>query len=116
MNVITKHGLKSGWDKKIMSSDLLFFACVSHCFLNSDKDEKNPIPYLSIYENIEDNERLVSIYFHTQPTQNEVVIHSKYGSNLPISATKLFQLATFVNDVKTFVSKNPVILTEARYS
>ena len=114
MNVTTKHG-----EKKIMSSDMLFYAYITHCFLGSDKDEKTPIPYLAICENVDDNERLLSLYFHEQRIDNEVVIHGNYGgqmSHFRITGTKLLRMAIFVNDLKDFIAKNPHILTEARYS
>ena len=115
MNITEKYG-----DKTIYSTDKLFYATISHCFLAKDVDEKNPIPYLNVRENTkEDNNRpLASIYFHDNRPENEVVIHGNYGSmgsHFRMSVEKLVLLANFIKDLQFYILHNPNIITEAKY-
>jgi hypothetical protein len=120
MNITEKYG-----DKTIISTDKLFCASVSHTFTVSDKDEKNPIPYINIRENTKEdnNGPLASIYFDNSLTnfrpENEVVIHGNYGNQLShfrMSVEKLCLMATFIKDVRDYILHNPKILSEATYN
>ena len=116
MNITVKYG-----DKKIISTDMLFYASVSHRFMASDTEEKNPIPYINIWENTKEdnNGALASIYFDSFRPENEVVIHGNYGNQLShfrMSVEKLCLMATFIKDVRDYILHNPKILSEATYN
>ena len=108
-------------DKTIYSTDKLFCATVSHTFSAKDLDEKSPIPYINIRENSKEdnNGPLASLYFdnlYAARPENEVVIHSNYGgSHFRMSGAKLLLMATFIQDVRTYIAHNPKVLSEAKY-
>ena len=107
-------------NKRIISNDKLFFATVGRTFMANDLEEKNPILYLNIWINDEDDEdnngELASLYFHSKRPEYEVNISGNSSSRQHhrISATRLLQLAIFINDLKMFISENPNKLVELR--